>query len=189
MSTQPGSKSSPQRLGTYLDVAAERAGLQPGNAKIHPLGIGKGKQGSLAICAGILGRPFPTRPQGKTGAMFGGLGRGARRKGVSDIGGQGVGIAHHQNPRRGKSPWSVRISPEFGRQFVVAPENMPLPPRIGMGANSSTCWRRSFPSGHMQKAETRSCRHRRKRRPCPVRSETLAARRPCNGARPSRGWT
>ena len=49
----------PQRLGTYLDVAAERGGAPSrGNARIQPLASAKVKQGSLAICAGILGWPF-----------------------------------------------------------------------------------------------------------------------------------
>ena len=63
-----------------------------------------------------------------------GIGAGERGgKAFPYIGGQGVGIAHHQNPRRGKKPLEREDLPEFGRQFVVAPENMPFPPRIGMG--------------------------------------------------------
>ena len=103
------------------------------------------------------------------------IGAGERGgKAFPDIGGQGVGIAHHQNPRRGKKPLEREDLPEFGRQFVVAPENMPLPSRIGMGTKKLLhLLAEELPVWAYAKAETRSCRHRRKRRPCPVRSETL----------------
>lgn len=59
----------PQRLGTYLDVAAERAGLQPGGTPDPPLGIGKGKAGQFGDMRGDFGLPLlPRDLKAKTGA-------------------------------------------------------------------------------------------------------------------------
>ena len=51
-----------------------------------------------------------------------------------------------------KSPWSVRISQNLGGSSSSPQKTCRSRPASGWAPrSSSTCWRRSFPSGHMQK--------------------------------------
>ena len=154
MSTQPGSRSSPSALERIWMWRRSERGSSPGERQIQPLASAKVKHGSFGYMrGGSWAGPFPTRPQGKTEAKSGDWGGRARRKGVSIHRRSGRGRCASPKPAMWKKcPWSVRSSQNLGGSSSSPQKTCRSRPASGWAPrSSSTCWRRSFPSGHMQK--------------------------------------
>ena len=153
MSTQPGSRSSPSALERIWMWRRSERGSSPGERQIQPLASAKVKHGSLVICAGILGWPFSHAASRQNRGQVWGLGRESaeeRRFHTSAVRAWALRITKTRDVE--KSPWSVRISQNLGGSSSSPQKTCRSRPASGWAPrSSSTCWRRSFPSGHMQK--------------------------------------
>lgn len=128
----------------------------PGERQIQPLLSAKGKQESLATCAGILGCPFSHGPSMQNRGHVWGLGRartGERRFQTSagrlwalrTISARGAA----KRPCRVSSSQNWRGSSSSPQKTCLSHGKAP----DDADRNSSTCWRRSFPSGQTQKVK------------------------------------